>query len=64
WVQDRQRYFLEIAEVDARLDRQMRRGYARVVAAAHKHGVTMRDAALILSVGSVVDTTRDRGIYP
>ena len=64
WVQDRQRYFLELAEVDARLDRQMKRGYARVVESAKKNGVTMRDAAMILAVKRVVDTTHDRGIYP
>ncbi len=64
WVQDRQRYFLDLEEVDFRLDKLMKRGYSQVLAAAEKTGVTMREAALTIAVKRVVDTTRDRGIYP
>jgi len=64
WVQDRQRYFLELEEVDFRLDKLMKRGYAQVLEAAEKTGVSMREAALTIAVRRVVETTRDRGIYP
>ncbi|NQW22461.1 MAG: Glu/Leu/Phe/Val dehydrogenase [SAR202 cluster bacterium] len=64
WVQDRQRYFLELEEVDSKLDKLMKRSFAQVLDAAQQAGITMRAAALTLAVRRVVETTRDRGIYP
>jgi len=64
WVQDLQFYFWEEDEVNERLHRVITRAYREVAATAEQHKVTMREAAMMLGVGRVVEATRTRGIYP
>ena len=64
WVQDLQFYFWEEDEVNDRLRKVITRAYGEVAAAAERDGVTMRQAAMALGVGRVVEATLIRGIYP
>jgi glutamate dehydrogenase (NAD(P)+) len=64
WVQDLQFYFWEEDEVNERLHRVITRAYADVARAAADQKITMREAAMALGVGRVVEATRIRGIYP
>jgi glutamate dehydrogenase (NAD(P)+) len=64
WVQDLQFYFWEEDEVNERLHRVITRAYRDVEAKAQEHGCSLREAAMILAVGRVVEATRIRGIYP
>ena len=64
WVQDLQFYFWDESEVNEKLHKVMTRAYADVHAAAQEHKITMREAAMVLAVGRVVEAVRLRGIYP
>ena len=64
WVQDLQFYFWEEDEVNDRLRKVITRAYREVAAAAERDGQTMREAAMVLGVGRVVEATLIRGIYP
>jgi glutamate dehydrogenase (NAD(P)+) len=64
WVQDLQFYFWEEDEVNERLHRVITRAWRDVAAVASEHKVTLREAAMLLAVGRVVEATRIRGIYP
>lgn len=64
WVQDLQFYFWDEDEVNERLHKVMTRAHAAVAATAAEHKITMREAAMVLAVGRVVEASRLRGIYP
>jgi glutamate dehydrogenase (NAD(P)+) len=64
WVQDLQFYFWDEGEVNGKLHTLMTRAYAHVAAKAEEHEVSLREAAMVLGVGRVVEATRVRGIYP
>ena len=64
WVQDLQFYFWEENEVNEKLHKVMTRAYADVAATAEQRKISMREAAMVLSVGRVVEATKLRGIYP
>jgi glutamate dehydrogenase (NAD(P)+) len=64
WVQDLQFYFWEEDEVNERLHRVLTRACQDVFAMAEQHGITLREAAMMLGVSRVVEATRIRGIYP
>jgi glutamate dehydrogenase (NAD(P)+) len=64
WVQDLQFYFWEEDEVNERLHRVITRAYRDVAATAREHGISLREAAMVLAVGRVVEATQIRGIYP
>ena len=64
WVQDLQFYFWTKEEVDARLERIMVRSFNEVAATSEGQGCSLRDAALMLAIGKVVEATNLRGIYP
>ena len=64
WVQDLQFYFWEENEVNERLHRVITRAYLDVAATAKEHGSSLREAAMVLAVGRVVEASRIRGIYP
>jgi glutamate dehydrogenase (NAD(P)+) len=64
WVQDLQFYFWDEVEVNEKLHKVMTRAYAAVSATAQEHKITMREAAMVLAVGRVVEAARLRGIYP
>jgi glutamate dehydrogenase (NAD(P)+) len=64
WVQDLQFYFWEENEVNERLHRVITRAYRDVDKTAEQHGISMREAAMVLAVGRVEEASRIRGIYP
>ena len=64
WVQDLQFYFWEEEEVNERLQRVIARAYRDVAHIAQEKEVCLREAAMILGVGRVVEATLVRGIYP
>jgi glutamate dehydrogenase (NAD(P)+) len=64
WVQDLQFYFWEENEVNQKLHKVITRAFADVAATAEKHKCSLREAAMVLGVGRVVEATKLRGIYP
>jgi glutamate dehydrogenase (NAD(P)+) len=64
WVQDLQFYFWEEHEVNERLHRVITKAYRDVADTAKQHGCSLRQAAMVLAVGRVVEAARVRGIYP
>jgi glutamate dehydrogenase (NAD(P)+) len=64
WVQDLQFYFWEEHEVNQKLHKVITRAYDDVAATAEKHKISLREAAMVLGVGRVVEATKLRGIYP
>lgn len=64
WVQALQAFPWTEHEVNERLRRIMNRSFAAVYAAAQKHDVHMRTAALVRAIDRVAEFTRVRGIYP
>jgi glutamate dehydrogenase (NAD(P)+) len=64
WVQDLQSFFWEEAEINRRLERVMRRGFAQMVEQAERHHVSWRVGAYLVAVARVAEATAVRGIYP
>jgi glutamate dehydrogenase (NAD(P)+) len=64
WVQDLQSFFWEESEVNARLERIIKRSFQEVAAIQAKESCTMREAAYVLAVSRVVEATQVRGIFP
>ena len=64
WVQDLQSFFWTDAEVTAELERILDGAAAGVMAAADKHHVDLRTAALMVGVGRAAEATTLRGLYP
>ena len=64
WVQDLQSFFWEESQVNSRLREIMVKAFAEVRETAQKEGLPLRQAALLLAVGRVLDATNVRGIYP
>ena len=62
WVQNRQGFFWEEEQVNATLDRIMRKAFGQVAALSEKEKVTMRDAALMLGIGRVAEAAKLRGM--
>jgi len=57
-------YFWDEADVNARLHKVITRAFEDVVRVAEERGVNLREAAMLLGVGRVVEATTMRGIYP
>jgi glutamate dehydrogenase (NAD(P)+) len=64
WVQDLQFYFWEENEVNEKLHKVITRAFSDVASTAEQHGISLREAAMVLAVGRVVEATKLRGIYP
>ncbi len=64
WAQDLQGYFWEENEVNARLERVMKKAFADVHETMRKHHTHMRAGAYILAVGRVAEATLVRGLFP
>ncbi len=64
WVQNIQHYFWDLDQVNQQMESIMVRSFAEVTELARKEGVGMRDAAMLLAVGRVVEAMRVRGVYP
>ena len=64
WVQDIQSFFWEEAEINAKLEKVMRRSFAQMLEQSTTHGVSWRLGAYLVAVKRVADATAVRGIYP
>ena len=64
WVQDLQSFFWDEQEINAKLERIMRKSYQAVLAMAERNGVDLRTAAQMLAISRVAEATQTRGIYP
>ena len=64
WVQAQQAYWWTEAEIEDRLAERMQHAYASVAQMARKEDVSLREAALLLSVQRVATAHRTRGLYP
>jgi glutamate dehydrogenase/leucine dehydrogenase len=64
WVQDTQKFFWDLEEVNAQLDRIMLRAFRDVLLLADEKGVSHRMAALMIGISRVADAMRFRGLYP
>ncbi|MFH1115329.1 MAG: Glu/Leu/Phe/Val dehydrogenase [Pseudomonadota bacterium] len=64
WVQDLQSFFWPVEEINEKLRALMVHAFESVMASAEKHGVSTRDAALILAIRRISDAIMIRGIYP
>lgn len=64
WVQDIQMFFWSLQEVDARLQRIIRKAFLRCHHYAKNHEMPMRDAALVLGIRRAALEKRQRGLYP
>ena len=64
WVQDIQRYFWDVDEINSKMESIMVRSFNSVMDMAEKEKVGTRDAAMLLAVQRVVEATEVRGVYP
>ncbi len=64
WVQDLQALFWDEEQVNAQLERIMRKAFAEVWDFAQARKLPLRDAAYMLSVQRVADAIQARGIFP
>jgi glutamate dehydrogenase/leucine dehydrogenase len=64
WSQNLQGFFWDEAEVNARLERVIKKAFYDVHETSKKYRVHMRTAAYILAVSRVADATLLRGLFP
>ena len=64
WVQDKQNYFWDAAEVKTNLDSLMMKAIREVEDLAAKKNCTWREAAHMLGVSRVAEAHKLRGLYP
>jgi glutamate dehydrogenase (NAD(P)+) len=64
WVQAQQAYWWTEAEIEERLEQRMLLAYTAVADLARREDLSLRDAALLLSVQRVATAHRTRGLYP
>jgi len=64
WVQDIQWYFWELEEINARLGKIMIRAFDDVWALSREKNVSLRQAAMMISVGRVAEAASNLGLYP
>ena len=64
WVQDIQRYFWDVEEINLRMESIMVKSFNAVMDMAEAEKVGPRDAAMLVAVQRVVEAMSARGIYP
>ena len=64
WVQDTQKFFWDIDEVNRQLERIVLRAFRDVIALAQDKNVSHRMAALMIGIARVAEAMRFRGLYP
>ena len=64
WVQDIQRYFWDIGEINQKMDRIIADSFAEVFAVSQAEKVDMRQGAMLLAVSRLDEAIRARGLYP
>jgi glutamate dehydrogenase (NAD(P)+) len=63
WVQNNQRFYWELDEVNQRLEKVMRKAYQRVTGFAEARKLDHRTAAFLLAIREVGSATAMRGLY-
>ena len=64
WVQDIQRYFWDLDEINLKMESIMVKSFEAVMDMAKTEKVGMRDAAMLLAVQRVAEAIDVRGVYP
>ena len=64
WVQDTQKFFWDISEVNRQLKRIVLGAFRDVIALAEEKKVSYRMAALMIGIARVAEAMRFRGLYP
>lgn len=64
WVQANQAYWWTEREIEERLEHRMLEAYSAVAEAARSHGLSLRDAAMMIGVRRVAEAHQIRGLYP
>ena len=64
WVQDIQRYFWDLGEINQKMDRIIADSFAEVYAVSQAEKVDMREAAMVLAVSRLDEAIKARGLYP
>lgn len=64
WVQDTQKFFWDLPEVQRQLSRIMLRAFDEVLALSEEKGVGHRMAALMIGISRVAEAMLFRGLYP
>ena len=64
WVQDIQRYFWDIGEINQKMDRIIADSFAEIFAISQREKVDLREAAMLLAVGRLEEAIKVRGLYP
>jgi len=64
WVQDTQKFFWDLSQVQLQLERIMLRAFREVLAQVKAMGVSHRMAALMIGISRVAEAMRFRGLYP
>jgi glutamate dehydrogenase (NAD(P)+) len=64
WVQANQTYWWTEQEIAEKLEHRMTTAYQEVSTMARTHGVSLRDAALIIGVKRTAEAHEIRGLYP
>ncbi|MBI5420655.1 MAG: Glu/Leu/Phe/Val dehydrogenase [Deltaproteobacteria bacterium] len=64
WVQDTQKFFWDIGEINRQLERIMLQAFQEVLALSKERGVSHRMAALMIGISRVAEAMRFRGLYP
>jgi glutamate dehydrogenase (NAD(P)+) len=62
WVQNTQRFYWDLDEVNGRLERQLRKAYDAVGRLAQGRGLDLRTAAFVLAIREVGKATALRGL--
>ena len=64
WVQGLQYYFWELDEINTRLHKVMTKAFAQLWALARRERVSLRTAALMISVNRVAEAAKSLGLFP
>jgi glutamate dehydrogenase (NAD(P)+) len=64
WVQDTQKFFWDIGEINRQLERIILGAFRQVMALSEEKNVSHRMAALMIGISRVSDAMRFRGLYP
>ena len=64
WVQDIQRYFWDVDEINSRMESIMVKSFNSVMDTADTEKIGTREAAMLLAVERVAEAITARGVYP
>ena len=64
WVQDTQKFFWDLSQVQLQLERIMLRAFREVMTQVKEKELSHRMAALMIGISRVAEAMRFRGLYP